>query len=463
MILFRTLVPMCIVAVIACQDSPVSDSASIGALMEDAQKLDRFSKPGYNRDAAVALYQKVIAIKGVDAEVRDKCLFRIGQLYSYACNAGEENKEKAINAFKAFLMNDNGKISLNILHSRSMVAELERGKFGFISQYLYMASLLSSPEYFISHIEYQKNCITNEDKLVQIESMVDFMIGQMRILSDSIINIHPAEELTPETAKAQPDKSPEERLKIISPIVDALKKKTLEEKVALCVEIGMHLRSDLFQGKSPYLSRAETLETSRYSLIQLTNSVKVDFMSRARLIRAPASYVPSHDPASQLSSGESSVKSDTVLDEKEIKRRAVIEKANTNIKARNEWMGNTDSGKQVKTFLESLPDLINRENGKKSAIQWIKSNENLWLHTPAMGDIQTLLSRLQTEEWLDNDDSGKQVKVFLQSLPNIDLQGNGRENAIEWIKSNKKLWINSPAMSRIQELLSRLQAEDNKK
>jgi len=74
------------------------------SLLARAKQHDDFSKPSYDRDLAVKLYQQFLDETPATGFEKLEVLHRIAQLYSYACNGPDEKDDaRAAKYYRAFL------------------------------------------------------------------------------------------------------------------------------------------------------------------------------------------------------------------------------------------------------------------------------------------------------------------------------------------------------------------------
>ncbi len=98
----RSMCSLCILVWTAQWAPPVF--AAEESLLDRAKQHDDYSKPGYDRDLAIKLYQQFLDEPAASDFEKLEVLHRMAQLYSYACKPTEEKDDgKAAKYYRAFL------------------------------------------------------------------------------------------------------------------------------------------------------------------------------------------------------------------------------------------------------------------------------------------------------------------------------------------------------------------------
>lgn len=154
------------------------------SLLDRAKQHDDFSKPSYDRELAVKLYQQFLDETPATDFEKLQVLHRIAQLYSYACKGSDERDDaKAAKYYRAFLDLCGERVTSETTHAMTHLASYEKDpKVRYqerLKTYIWAVSFLADTAALDNRILYPPNA-TDQQKAPYRRSVV----GSLSLIRD---------------------------------------------------------------------------------------------------------------------------------------------------------------------------------------------------------------------------------------------------------------------------------------
>ncbi|MFC1805915.1 hypothetical protein ACFL09_02920 [Planctomycetota bacterium] len=313
--------------------------------LERAKQHDDFSKPGYDRDLAVRLYQQVLGDAATSDSEKLAVLHRMAQLCSYACKPGEKDNEQAEKYYRQFLVLCGDRVTMEKPFAMSHLASYQKDPEARFQEYLriyaWTLSCLTDPEGLDKRIVFPPNTTD-----LQKRNYRRNVVHSLRVIQD---------------------RAGEEIVKLAAGFQDAA------EHLGLLVE--------LFR---PGVSASATLSYGRLrERYAEGEALRPRPVGKAGTTRQETGRTPKG--ARKVGGGP--------VGEKPPER---VLKA---MKERGKWAAENPSRvKELVEFADKMwPKLRKTVEGRAKAREWLLRNRGLWEGSPAAGEVKELLLELEKE------------------------------------------------------------------